>query len=139
ATTNKYKTQKKCCGGGKDFTHILKNVNGVIRPGELLALMGSSGAGKTTLLNVLHFNSGKLHVQGERCINGIPVEAGYATTLSAYVQQEDLFIPQLTVREHLVFTARVKMDPKISFVNRVKRVDQVIHDVNDCFTGLYNT
>ncbi|RXG56504.1 Protein white, partial [Armadillidium vulgare] len=32
---------------------ILKDVTGICRPGELIAIMGASGAGKTTLLNVL--------------------------------------------------------------------------------------
>ncbi|KAG1223416.1 hypothetical protein G6F68_020347 [Rhizopus microsporus] len=32
---------------------LLNNVSGLVRPGHLTALMGSSGAGKTTLLDVL--------------------------------------------------------------------------------------
>ncbi len=33
--------------------NLLKSVNGFVRPGSMLALMGSSGAGKTTLLDVI--------------------------------------------------------------------------------------
>lgn len=79
-------------------------VNGAAYPGELLALMGSSGAGKTTLLNTLTFRSArKLDVTGMRAINGEPATAETLTALSAYVQQDDLFIGTLTVREHLIF------------------------------------
>jgi ABC-type multidrug transport system ATPase subunit len=74
------------------------------RPGELLGIMGSSGAGKTTLLNTLMFRSPpSLQVSGQRALNGIPVSSSTLASLSAYVQQDDLFIGTLTVREHLVF------------------------------------
>ncbi|GBN57278.1 hypothetical protein AVEN_166318-1, partial [Araneus ventricosus] len=65
--------------------------------------MGASGAGKTTLLNVLTGrNLRLLNVDGEVLVNGENV--GQAITrLSAYVQQDDLFIGTLTVREHLIF------------------------------------
>jgi ABC-type multidrug transport system ATPase subunit len=80
------------------------SVTGVAYPGELLAIMGASGAGKTTLLNTLMFRSPQsLHVSGERSLNGVPVCSGTLASLSAYVQQHDLFIGTLTVREHLIF------------------------------------
>lgn len=66
---------------------------------------GASGAGKTTLLNVLNFrNRGNLKVTGEVKINGIPVNSREAlTSVSGYVQQDDLFIANLTVKEQLKF------------------------------------
>ena len=79
-------------------------VSGIAVPGELLAIMGSSGAGKTTLLNTLMFrSSSNLLVKGHRSLNGSPVSSTALASLSAYVQQDDLFIGTLTVREHLIF------------------------------------
>lgn len=90
-------TNKKCF-----YCTIL--VSGSARPGELLALMGSSGAGKTTLLNSLTFRSDRnVQETGVRAINGVPVNSKLLTAVSAYVQQHDLFIGTLTVREHLIF------------------------------------
>jgi ABC-type multidrug transport system ATPase subunit len=66
--------------------------------------MGASGAGKTTLLNCLTFrNTGKLKVSGERYLNGAKVNTDTLARISGYVQQDDLFISTLTVKEHLEF------------------------------------
>ena len=79
-------------------------VSGVVQPGEFLAIMGASGAGKTTLLNCLTFrNTGKLKVSGNRYINGVPVDTDSLARMSAYVQQDDLFIGTLSVKELLRF------------------------------------
>lgn len=66
--------------------------------------MGSSGAGKTTLLNTLTYRSGaNLVVTGTRTVNDISVDQNTLASISAYVQQDDLFFGNLTVREHLIF------------------------------------
>lgn len=67
--------------------------------------MGASGAGKTTLLNVLNFrNRGQLRINGDVKINGSVVESREAlASLSGYVQQEDLYIGTLKVKEQLKF------------------------------------
>jgi len=112
-------------------------VTGVVCPGELVAIMGASGAGKSTLLNVLNFrNTGKLKVTGERAVNGVPVGPDSLTSVSSYVQQDDLFIGSLTVREHLVFQARVRMHSHIPFKIRLERVEQVIKSVRSCSAPL---
>lgn len=86
------------------FTHLCILVTGVVRPGEFLAIMGASGAGKTTLLNCLTFrNSGHLKISGDRYLNGARVNTDTLARISGYVQQDDLFISTLTVREHLRF------------------------------------
>ena len=65
--------------------------------------MGASGAGKTTLLNVLNFrNQSKMIVEGEIKLNGQKAKWETITSCSGYVQQDDLFIGTLTVKEHLI-------------------------------------
>lgn len=67
--------------------------------------MGSSGSGKTTLLNILNCrNRGKLVTSGDVRINGRPITSALAlSAIAGYVQQEDLFVGTLTVKEHLKF------------------------------------
>ena len=80
-----------------------------MRPGELLAIMGASGAGKSTMLNALTFrNLSGLDVQGEIKANGVPITPTMVTSLSAYIQQDDMFIGILTVREQLEFQAKLR-------------------------------
>ncbi|ENN81632.1 hypothetical protein YQE_01995, partial [Dendroctonus ponderosae] len=120
---------------GVQGKHLLKNVSGMAYPGELLAILGSSGAGKTTLLNALTFRSAKnITVTGTRCVNGTTVNSKALTSLSAYVQQDELFIGSLTVKEHLRFQALVRMDANISYEERMQRVNEVILEMtlNKC-------
>ena len=105
-------------------------VSGIAYQGELLAIMGASGAGKTTLLNCLTFRStGKMKVVGERCVNGVPADPDSLARISAYVQQDDLFVGTLTVREHIRFQALLRMDKHLSYAERMIRVDEVIQQV----------
>ena len=49
--------------------------------------------------------------------------------MSAYVQQEDLFIPSLTVREHLLFQARLRLEASLTTSERERRVEEMLGQV----------
>ncbi|KAI8777536.1 protein white, partial [Biomphalaria glabrata] len=128
----KVPVKKQCCTRGSRQTlekPILTDVSGLVQPGTLVAILGASGAGKSTLLNVLtsrntnnYILSGDIRVNGwqiGRCIQGI----------SAYVQQDDLFITTLTVREQLQFRALLRMDKKLDKESRLGRVEEVIREM----------
>ena len=109
---------------------IFLTVSGVVRPGEFLAIMGASGAGKSTLLNTLLFrNLSGLKVSGLRLANNKLVTPTSLTAVSAYVQQDDLLIGSLTVREHLTFQALVRMDRDIPDKTRMVKVNEIIQEV----------
>lgn len=63
-----------------------------------------SGAGKTSLLNALtsQIDRSVLTSTGDVRVNGVDIGAGIRN-ISAYVQQDDLFIATVTVKEHLIF------------------------------------
>ncbi|XP_077978606.1 protein white-like [Glandiceps talaboti] len=108
---------------------ILRGVSGYVEPGTLLAVMGASGAGKSTLMNVLTYrNRGNLTVEGHVMVNAQPMSKSMAS-LSAYVQQEDLFFGNLRVREHLIFQALLRMDEHIPKKERMNRVSEVIKEL----------
>ena len=89
---------------------ILRGVSGVAAPGSLLAVLGPSGGGKTTLLNAL---AGRISdVRGPVLLNGARRSSEDVRALkrrTGYVMQDDLLLPNLTVRETLHFTAMLRM------------------------------
>lgn len=72
-----------------------------------------SGAGKTSLINVLTFrNIRSLVVSGDIKINDKVVNRDQMNDVSAYLQQEDLFLGTMTVREHLLFKVQGSFSAK---------------------------
>lgn len=84
----------------KESRVILNRVSGMFTPGKMTAVIGPSGSGKSTLLNVL---GGRLsHSSGTLKLGGIATRNPQDLKKhSAFVQQLDLFLQHLTVREHL--------------------------------------
>ncbi|CDJ35850.1 LOW QUALITY PROTEIN: white protein, putative [Eimeria mitis] len=78
---------------------LLQGVDGTVKPGEMVALMGASGAGKSTLLNVL---SRRIVSNGGSVLfNGKSLGPAEVKRLCCFIQQSDCFYGFLTVQEHL--------------------------------------
>ncbi|KAF1742902.1 hypothetical protein MXB_568 [Myxobolus squamalis] len=105
---------------------ILFDVSGEAYSNSMLAIMGESGSGKTTLLNILAGTySNKIKVNGSILLNGRNINI---TSVSAYVEQMDLFIPTLTVREHLQFYAKLLLGSRFSNKQIESKVNDLISD-----------
>ena len=70
-------------------------------------------------------------MSGTRLANNQMVTPTSLTSVSAYVQQDDLFIGTLTVKEHLIFQALVRMDADIPKKMRYQKVDDIIKEVQN--------
>ena len=119
---------------GAEKKRVLTNVSGVVKPGEVACVMGTSGSGKTSLLNVLsgrHIAKGSLH--GAVLVNGAPRNAKFRK-LSAYVEQDDLLLPYLTVAETLTFTAMLRLGRAYSVAEKQARAVEVMNKLGlvDC-------
>ena len=95
----------------KDEKFILTDADGLMRGGDMLAIMGPSGSGKTTLLNTLAHRAAAAGAttQGDVLVNGQSINWQKLRHLSAYVEQEDPLIGSLTVRETMNFAARLAL------------------------------
>lgn len=83
---------------------LINNVRGVVKPGNLTAILGGSGSGKTSLMTALAFRTGPgIVVHGDIRVNGAPVGSSYMKHHSGFMHQEDIFIGTMTVLEHLWF------------------------------------
>ncbi|XP_050698016.1 protein scarlet-like isoform X4 [Eriocheir sinensis] len=113
----------------RPFKRVLTNVSGAVRPGSLVALMGASGAGKSTLMNALaHRSAGGIVADGDILVNGHQVNSAM-TSLAGYVHQDDLFVGSLTVKEHLTFMTRLRMDRRSTTKQRQARVMELLKDL----------
>ncbi|KAK2462635.1 hypothetical protein APHAL10511_005368 [Amanita phalloides] len=97
---------------GSESRKLLNDVSGYVTPGKLTALMGESGAGKTTLLNILAQRVDTGVVRGDFFVNGqaLPIDFQAQT---GYCQQLDTHVPTSTVREALLFSAKLRQPPSV--------------------------
>ncbi len=120
---------------------ILFNLNGFVKPKEMVALMGSSGSGKTSLLNIVAQRlalSPGARVSGEVKVNGRLVNATDFGKFGCFVQQDDILIAVMTARESLRFACKLRTNLDGEDVE--ERIDLVVeklslHKCQDTFIG----
>ncbi|OMO80346.1 ABC transporter-like protein [Corchorus capsularis] len=103
---------------------ILNKINGIVEPGEMLAMLGPSGSGKTTLLTALGGRlGGRLH--GTITYNGKPFSNSTKRN-TGFVTQDDVLYPHLTVTETLVYTALLRLPNSFTKEEKITHAEAVI-------------
>lgn len=87
--------------------NILSGVSAEINSGEFVGILGGSGTGKSTLLRAL---CGLMPVSaGSITIDDEPVQSAAVTAGLGFVPQDDIVHHELTVRQALLFSARLRL------------------------------
>ncbi|KAG0219434.1 hypothetical protein BGX31_011310 [Mortierella sp. GBA43] len=103
---------------------IIKNISGRLLTGRTCAVMGPSGAGKTTFLSIL---AGKVaKTDGSIKVNGKEQTLSLWKKLIGFVPQEDVMLSDLTVREILMHSARMRQPVHMSLNEKRLKVLEVI-------------
>lgn len=122
--------------GISEPVRILNNVSFDLGSGQLLAIMGGSGSGKTTLLNTLsqrlNARNKKLQFSGRVNYNvagGLPD----SKVKNSFMQQDDFFLPGLTVFETMKFQADLRLpsstttDEKLHLIDHLLSILELVH------------
>ncbi|KAF9088595.1 hypothetical protein BGX29_000204 [Mortierella sp. GBA35] len=112
--------------GGKE---VLRDVSGLVRPGQVMAIMGASGAGKTSLLDILarRHKSGTVH--GNIYINGRTISHSEYKRVVGYVDQEDTLMSTLTVYETILYSALLRLPRDMSYDAKRFRVMETMSEL----------
>ncbi|XP_052820665.1 ATP-binding cassette sub-family G member 5-like isoform X1 [Mya arenaria] len=104
---------------------IINDVTLRLKSGEITGILGNSGSGKTSLLDVITCRaSGK--VTGDVIYNGTRCTNNVIQNHATYVMQADRFLPNLTVRETLIYSAKLRLPGCSTSEEIEKRVTDVV-------------
>ncbi|KAK4784639.1 hypothetical protein SAY86_019007 [Trapa natans] len=105
---------------------LLDDISGEAHDGEILAVLGASGSGKSTFIDALANRIARGSLRGTVTLNGEPLESRMLKVISAYVMQDDLLFPMLTVEETLMFAAEFRLPRTLSKSKKHLRVQALI-------------
>ncbi|CAN6471140.1 unnamed protein product [Victoria cruziana] len=112
-----------------DTKTLLNGVTGEARDGEILAVLGASGSGKSTLIDALANRIARESLRGTVKLNGEAIGQRLMRSISAYVMQDDLLFPMLTVEETLLFAAEFRLPQTLSKEKKHARVQALIEQL----------
>nr|WP_091773027.1 ABC transporter ATP-binding protein [Piscibacillus halophilus] len=117
-------------GYGKDEP-IIQNINFSIKEGELVGLLGPNGAGKSTtiksILETIDYMDGSVQFWDD-------------SMRYAYIPEQPVYYDELTLWEHIQFTASMcemseeKMKDRVQPLLEIFRLNKVIHELPVTFS-----
>jgi ABC-type multidrug transport system ATPase subunit len=122
-------SKQKSPPGQNHVKTILDDISADMPSGSLTAIIGGSGSGKTSLLNNMsgRMNGKRLFASGKTLFNS---SEDASRIRSAYVIQQDILLPTLTVRETLMYAAQLRLPSSFTEKERARLVEEVILELS---------
>jgi ABC-type multidrug transport system ATPase subunit len=108
---------------------ILHGVTGNIEPGMLVAIIGSSGAGKSSLMDILAAREKTGFVTGFTDVYCSEARSRDVADVVHYVLQDDALFATQTVKEALMFSARMRLPPSYTEAMIHAKVHRLMKDL----------
>jgi len=111
--------------------NILQDISLAFKPKEFIVVVGQSGGGKSTLVDAIAGYRQATH--GKVIINktiDIYKEFDAIRSTIGFVPQKDIIHMELTVFQALDFAAKLRMPPDTTYTERVKRINEVMEDLD---------
>jgi ABC-type multidrug transport system ATPase subunit len=122
-------SKNKASTSQRHVKNILDDVSADLPCGTLTAIIGGSGSGKTSLLNQMsgRMKGNRISTSGRTLFNG---SEDISSIKSAYVIQQDILLPTLTVRETLTYAAQLRLPSSVTQAERKQLVEEVIAELS---------
>eukprot|EP00388_Colpodella_angusta_P023885 GDKJ01061910.1.p1 GENE.GDKJ01061910.1~~GDKJ01061910.1.p1 ORF type:complete len:1495 (-),score=348.67 GDKJ01061910.1:878-4834(-) len=104
---------------------LLNDVQGFVKSGQLIALMGSSGAGKTTLMDCITQRKTTGVLEGQIYVGEKPQGSDFRS-ITSYCEQIDVHNSFSTVRECVRFSARLRQPDSVPLIEKFDFADLVL-------------
>jgi ABC-type multidrug transport system ATPase subunit len=108
---------------------ILEGITGLVRPGQVLAIMGASGAGKSTFLDILARKRKRGVIGGSTLVNGREVSDANFRKVIGFVDQEDTLMSTLTVYETILYSALLRLPRDMSIEAKQFRTLETMNEL----------
>ena len=125
---------------GKPPVHAVKDMSLEIKPGEIVALLGSSGCGKTSTLRMIagfeEVTSGSIQLSGRQIHTLPPAKRGVAMAFEGYS-----LYPPLTVRDNIGFAlksarlSRSETNERVTEMARLLEIEDILDRYPSSISG----
>jgi len=105
---------------------VLSNVSFYLKPGTMTLILGPPGGGKTSLFNILTNRVKMGQFSGEVLFNGKEINPINHNRMVSYVNQLDIHLAPLTLKQTLMFSAECQLPEDTTYEEKERRVDCVM-------------